>query len=118
MPKENMKKSKSSEPTKWYQQLDRDAINEALEDATFFDEDDYNTNFDYDSRAYKLAEKNFTKLVHNNAWVDVMKLSLDVRKCDSDSPKVGKLIWKPLTQRIWLQKKLRQPSVRSASYRD
>lgn len=29
-----MKKSKSSQPAKWYQQLDRDAVNEAFKEAT------------------------------------------------------------------------------------
>ena len=33
-PKSNMKKSKSSQPAKWYHQLNRDAVNEAFEDAT------------------------------------------------------------------------------------
>ena len=51
---------------------------EAIADATYFDEDDYNTNFDYDSRAYELVEKNFRKLVQMKAWADVMNLSLEL----------------------------------------
>ena len=51
---------------------------QAIADATYFDEDDYNTNFDYDSRAYELVEKNFRKLVQMKAWADVMNLSLEL----------------------------------------
>ena len=53
---------------------------QAIEDATFFDEDDFNTNFNYDGRAYELVERNFRKLVHTNAWVDVMKLSTELMR--------------------------------------
>ena len=51
---------------------------EAIADATYFDEDDYNTNFDYDSRAYELVEKNFRKLVQMKAWAELMNLSLEL----------------------------------------
>ena len=53
---------------------------QAIADATFFDEVDYNTNFDYDSRAYGLVERNLAKLVDKNAWVDVMHLSLELMR--------------------------------------
>jgi len=53
---------------------------QAIADATSFDEADYNTNFNYDSRAYELVAKNFRKLVRTNAWVDVMKLSLELMR--------------------------------------
>jgi len=53
---------------------------EAIADATFFDEEDFSTNFDYDSGAYALVAKNFGKLVLANAWVDVIKLSLELMR--------------------------------------
>ena len=56
----------------------------AIADATYYDERDSGTNFDYDQAAYELVEKNFRKLVLINAWDDLMQLSLNLMRDGSE----------------------------------
>ena len=57
---------------------------QAIADATYYDERDSGTNFDYDKAAYETVEKNFQKLVLINAWADLMKLSLELMRDGSE----------------------------------
>ena len=57
---------------------------QAIADATFYDEGDSNTNFDYDYAAYELVEKNFKSLVLLEEWKDLMQLSLALMREGSD----------------------------------
>ncbi len=54
MPKANKKSSKSDKPNTWYEQLDQDAVNAALEDATV---DAYGDDEQHSGFFYAIAEE-------------------------------------------------------------
>jgi len=56
------------------------ATQQAIADATDFDERDINYNFSYDYQAYEEVKRNFTRLVKLGQWSSVMELSLELMR--------------------------------------
>lgn len=48
----------------------------SIDAATYFNDRETNSNFDYDIEAYQTVERNFTRLIHMGKYAEVMELSL------------------------------------------
>jgi len=55
----------------------------AIDKATYFNPRDINSNFDYDSAAYDMVKKNFSKLIKLGGSSDVMVLAVELMRAGS-----------------------------------
>jgi len=56
------------------------ATQQAISDATDFDEREINYNFDYDSQAYTTVQRNMKRLLNQGCYNEAMKLSLELMR--------------------------------------